>query len=215
MFERLVLLILFLLPWQTRYIFDDGVTSIYTVELLILVTFFFGLRLHIRKEHQIPARWLGFVLLASLVSVVFAINRELSFFLWLHLLFAALFFLLLLDQRVQPLRVLHTFCLGLLIPIGIGIYQVLTGDAFSSSWFGLAEHDVNMLGTSVIEGTASRWLRAYGTFDHPNVFGGYVATALFCILALLSRQSRRPRHYKIIFLSLLSIFSFALGCQMS
>lgn len=215
MFERLVLLILFLLPWQTRLIFADGLTSVYAVELLILGTFFFGQRLRILHQHRTPVRWLGIVLVASLASVALAINRELAFFLWLHIVFAALLFLLLLDQRLNPLPAAVAFVAGLLIPVGLGVYQVFTGDAFASSWLGLAAHDAGVLGPSVIEGVASRWLRAYGTFDHPNIFGGYVATALLCILGLLSRQAKGARLHKLFLLSLLCLFSFALVISFS
>ncbi len=226
-FPHLVYLILFLLPWQTRYIFADGVSSVYAVELLILGLFLtspfqgearWGCGLHIKFEHRPSVRLLGLLLVTSLVSVLLAINRPLAFYLWFHLLTAGALFLLLLDQRVSPMAALKVFVLGLIIPIVLGGAQVFMGTAPSSSWLGLAPHDASTLGSSVIEGAASRWLRAYGTFDHPNIFGGYVATGLLCILALLSRHGNFPfsrGNTKGLLLVPLCLFSFALVISFS
>jgi hypothetical protein len=71
--SKSVLVILFLLPWQTRDIFDRillngdaweyGVYSVYAVEVLILALFFRFGRLRIRAEHRGAVRALGVALL--------------------------------------------------------------------------------------------------------------------------------------------------------
>lgn len=222
MFERWVLICVFLLPWQTRYIFEQkllngvvweyGILSVYAVELLVLFTFFFGQRLRLPQIQNHLVRRLGIVLVVTLLSAFIAFDPELSFFQWLHLAVAGLLFLLLLDQRVNPFRALVAFVAGLGVPIFLGVWQVFTGTSPASSWLGLAPHASAQAGASVIEGVSSRWLRAYGTFSHPNVFGGYLAMGLFATLALLLKNDRL---YRWPLLLALPIFSFVLTATFS
>jgi len=49
---------------------------------------------------------------------------------------------------------------------------------FSSSLFGIAEHDSAQWGTFVLKTESGRFLRAYGGFEHPNVLGGALVFAI-------------------------------------
>ncbi|TSD00417.1 MAG: Uncharacterized protein Athens071425_616, partial [Parcubacteria group bacterium Athens0714_25] len=49
-------------------------------------------------------------------------------------------------------------------------------------------------GTSVIETPGGRWLRAYGTFPHPNVLGGYLTVILLLIIFQDTRHPENIRH---------------------
>lgn len=210
-FPRLVYAALFLLPWQTRYIFEQklingapfeyGKLSVYAVELLIIVAFFLGQKIQLLKLHRTPTRLIGVVLLAALVSVPFSIDPDLSFFSWTHLVSAALLFVCLLDRRVLPKRAMIAFASGLILPSLLGIFQVYSGTSPASSWLGLAAHQASDLGVAAIEGIAERFMRAYGTFSHPNIFGGYLTVGLLCTLMLARRRWITP---------LIPLFSFAL-----
>ena len=218
-FPNLVYVILFLLPWQTRYIFDQklingqpfeyGTLSLYAVELLVIVTFFLGQRLQILKAHRAPTRFLGIAVLAALISVPFSQDPDLSLVAWGHLVIGAILFILLLDRRVNHHRALMAFVLGLVIPSLIGIFQVYAGFSPASSWLGLAGHQAAGLGQAVIEDVSGRFLRAYGTFNHPNVFGGFLAIGLIVLMFL--RRPIRVANYQLPITQLLSaLLSFAL-----
>ncbi len=212
-FPWLVYAALFLLPWQTRYIFDRvlingepfeyGVLSVYAVELIVLTAFFVGQRLNIRREHALPVRAMGIVLLAALISIPFAVNGDIAMNAWMHLLFAGALFVVLLDQRVDKWQALLAFTLGLVAPSILGLVQVVIGSSPASTLLGLAAHHASDLGTAVIEQGGGRLLRAYGSLNHPNVFGGYLAIGVISALLLLFRGKK-------IAYPLLPLFSFAL-----
>lgn len=194
LFSGLVYLALFLLPWQTRYIYDQvaigggasefGIMSIYAVQLLIAVAFFLGMRWQIRKDHQLPVRAMGIVLLATAVSIPLSVNANLSLAAWSSLLFSGLLFVCLLDQRVEKFRALGSFVAGLVLPSILGLYQFFSGTSPASKWLGLAAHAASDLGAAVVGNDGERLLRAYGTFGHPNIFGGYLAIGLLSAFML-------------------------------
>ncbi|MEK7105674.1 MAG: O-antigen ligase family protein [Patescibacteria group bacterium] len=216
LFPWLVYVALFLLPWQTRYIFDQkliggepfeyGTLSVYAVELLVLAAFFLGQRLMIRREHQVSVKTIGIVLLAVAISIPFSFNADLSLNAWMHLVFAGALFCLLLDQRVDRTRAMTAFVLGLIGPAVLGLFQFFSGWSPLSTIFGLAFHEASQLGASVIESEAGRQLRAYGSFSHPNVFGGYLAIGLLLTFFLASRHKTRFTYF--LQLPLVSLFSF-------
>ena len=73
---------------------------------------------------------------------------------------------------------------GAFLQACLGIYQFFTQSSFACKWLGMASHNAQDLGVSVIETlSGERWLRAYGGLDHPNIFGGFLC---FSILILIS-----------------------------
>ncbi len=217
-FPHLVYLALFLLPWQTRYIFDQkllageafeyGVLSMYVVQLLVVLCFFLGWPLQIHPALRVLVRRTGIFVLAAALSIPFSLNMDLSFIAWSHLLIAALLFLCLLDERIRMDRVALAFVAGLILPSLLGLGQFFWGSAFASTLLGLASHSASDLGTSVIEGEGVRWMRAYGSFGHPNLFGGYLAIGLITLVFGLRIDGRRRK--SVIQLSLIPLLVFAL-----
>lgn len=210
-FPRLVYLILFLLPWQTRFIYDSafdgeyGTMSLYAVEILITVAFFVGARLHVRREHKMSVKAMGIVLLASALSIPFSLNPDLGLAVWNHLLFAGMLFAVLLDQRVDRWKSMSAYVAGLILPSVLGLYQVAIGSSGASKWLGLALHRASDLGVAVVETDGLRLLRAYGSMTHPNVLGGFLAVGILCALFL---HVRKPSSF--LPLSSLFLFSFTL-----
>lgn len=200
--NTLFLLAIFFLPWQTQAIFTTatvsgepsayGVFGIYVVEVMILFAFFLRGRQHTMPQIRQINQALYFFLAAAFFSLGFSQVEWVGWFQMLHVVSAAMFFSLLTDDRTDFRQVLSFFLIGLIIPILFGWYQVLHGLSPASSLFGMGEKDASTLGIAVVESGTSRLLRAYGTFPHPNVFGGYVAVGIVA-LAWLSRfvHSRR------------------------
>ncbi|MFA6132020.1 MAG: O-antigen ligase family protein [Patescibacteria group bacterium] len=212
----LTYLCLFLLPWQTVWIYNSltlnsstglgtfggegweyGKMTHYAVQALIVVAVL--LRWEAKKNETtkkiMATLWLFF---AATVFVSFlSINFYLSGAFLFHLFSALLLFWLLLDERIETRKIIWFFSLGLIVPSLIGWWQVFVGVSPASTLFGLAEHLAATPGTSVVEVIGERLMRAYGTFAHPNIFGGYLAVV---VMMILLRFSKRPALVAILVL---------------
>lgn len=223
--NRFLLLAVFLLPWQTRWIFsvptinsdpsEYGQLSLYATEVLVLVVLLLRGRPIVRPE----LKWVmqgGYFLLASAFfslafSSVFGVGLAQIF----HMLVAFTFLTILIDSRTRVTDIAITFVSGLLIPSLIGWWQVLTGSSPESSWLGLAIKDAANAGTAVVETASGRTLRAYGTLTHPNVFGGFLAVGLV-VMAWLAKQIKSRRTLwlsalPVVLLSSTFIITFSRG----
>lgn len=102
----------------------------------------------------------------------------------------------------------YVFVLALSIHGVIGIGQFLVQYSPPLTLLGMAEHDPLVPGISVLKMEDERWLRAYGGFEHPNVFGGALVVAIFCVIGLWRCEKYRIR--KIFLLIGGSIMTLAL-----
>jgi len=190
----LTYVILFLLPWQTRWIYADvllsgehweyGTLGLSAVEVILLAAIFLRGR---------PS-WLSGLWKVQRWTVLFFgtcfISLSLSWFFpgalhhLLHLCFAYALFSLVLDARANPKTLVWSFLLGLIVPSILAWYQVIAGNSPASTFFGLAFQDASVFGTSVVATGGERLLRAYGSFPHPNIFGGYLAVALLLFVRM-------------------------------
>ena len=169
--KYLIWLAVFLLPWQTRWIYLDltlqgevweyGKLGIYAVEILIvLAAVLFGRPQYnfcVKRVTGLGIMWLG----ASFLSVSFAQNLTLGTGAWWHLVVAVMLFMILLDRRVNIVQVGLALAGGLILPCLLGWWQVIVGTSPSSTILGLAGHDAQILGQSVVEtADGDRMLRA-------------------------------------------------------
>lgn len=184
----LLTLIAFLLPWQTRYIFGgvplgNTVSEFTTLSLYVTETLFVFGALALVKEW----RWtkyrpvvftvLGFVAVV-MVSAVFSRDAALAWHALLHIACATALFMALLDDDIRVDVVLKGLLGGFVVPIVLGVYQIVAGGSGSLTLLGLATRDAGRLGDAVVMIGGERVLRAYGSFPHPNIFGGYLAFAV-------------------------------------
>lgn len=203
----LFLLAIFLLPWQTQLILAVGsvsgypspfaVLGVYVVEVMLL--FVFLLRMHKGSNTKIRGinKALYLFLAAAFFSLTLSRFSSIGWFHMIHVLSAALLFFLLDDERTQMKSVLIAFLLGLIVPVLFGWFQVLTGVSPASTLFGTAAKDAQTLGVAVVETTVGRTLRAYGTFPHPNIFGGYLVVGVV-ILGWLARRMKSKRDLAVM-----------------
>jgi O-antigen ligase len=221
--------LLFLLPWQTRFflyeftldgdVWEYGKLSLYAVELLLLVVYL------LRKKH-IPlvgaSKPIGYGILligGAFVSIGLSQSAALGFGQIFHLCAAFLLFYLLLDKKIKTEQMIFAFCAGLFVPAILGWVQVITTVSPSSTLLGLASHDALVLGQSVVETESGRVLRAYGSFSHPNVFGGFLSVGLF-ILAWLAYKWRDQKEKwtiaaLIVFYSATIVLTFSRSAWLS
>lgn len=101
---------------------------------------------------------------------------------------------------------------GALIQSVIGIAQFLLQYAHPSKYLGMASHSAGELGVFVVETVAGRWLRAYGTFPHPNMLGIFAAVGILAALALAATSHKKSRllwYAAIVPVSAAMLFSFS------
>lgn len=99
--------------------------------------------------------------------------------------------------RPDAREVLTSFVGGAIFQVALGGYQFFTQTAFANKWLGVATHSADQLGAFVVETDTGRWLRAYGSLSHPNIFGLYVGLGLLmCVgLAAYRGHGRHTRFY--------------------
>ena len=205
--EYLFYFFIFLLPWQTKLILRPAADnfaeiSLYATHLLlaiILILFFIYKFREKKNTEKISPLWGALVGLELLIltSFFFAADQVLAFYHYvLFVVGVGLFYLVreetkegfYKENRFDKFKIIYSFLAGIFLQAILGIYQFLTQQTFACKYFGLAPHDAGTLGTAVIETASGRWLRAYGGFDHPNIFGGVLAIALIFTAYLLARK---------------------------
>lgn len=194
--------VFFLLPWQTRWIFGYetitgaetpfGVLSLHATEVLVLLTALVCFvrkqdRPSIDKTYHLPLALAMAIFGTAAFSLTWTEHLALSLNQLFHLGTAMVLFMLLLDKKLEIRPLLAGFGAGLVIPLGLGVWQVLFDSSSASTMFGLAARDAEALGDSVtLAENGSRQLRAYGSFPHPNIFGGYLAIGILSLRALFT-----------------------------
>lgn len=174
-----------------------GRLSFYVFDIALLVFFTLSIRA-IRQQacswtRQSLTRRVALSAIAvltggSLLSVFWSLESHVAVFAAVHMLLAAgLFAVLVLDKEISPDFVLTGFVAGMLVPSVLGWMQSAQQFIGASTLLGIASQDPLILGTSVIEHAQGRWLRAYGSFPHPNIFGGFLAFGLVAVMGVVGR----------------------------
>ncbi len=223
--QYLLYLSLFLLPWQTKYIVEQllvigepseyGALSIFVVEVFIVAAFALRGRAFHHEKSAAIMKALYFFVAIGFFSLTFSGFGSVGWFHMMHVLAGTMLFSLVIDQRMEVKLMIGSFVAGLVLPIVLGVSQVIQGGSGASTWLGIAGKDVRVAGVAVVETGAGRMLRAYGSFPHPNIFGGYLAVAIV-MLAWLARYLKSKRDLfllsiPIVLLSAALIMTFSRG----
>jgi len=206
-FEYGFYLFVFLITWQAKIIIRPAETNFkeisiypsYLLLLVILVVFFIWQLYRRENDEPISPLWVSLAILETLVliSFFFAPDQALAFYHYaVFLAGIGLFYILRLgtfcynyeDSPLDSAKVIASLLAGVFFQATLGIYQFLTQVAPVNKYLGLAAHYPELAGTSVIETSSGRWLRAYGGLDHPNILGGVLAVSLIITAYLLARR---------------------------
>jgi len=231
-------LLIFLLPWQTRWMiklgelnggyWEYGTMSIYFTDillLLILLVFiirrFFQQELRIKNyELRIMNFWwlIGGLELFIFISIFFATDWKLALYGYGRFLLAIGLFFLLTQIKYDKIKLYWSIVAAGCVQSVLAMQQMFTQRVFASKWLGMAAQDPASLGVSVVETELRRWLRAYGSLPHPNMLGGFLVVCLLINIilyfALLKNKNERARVLSLVFfiinfVSLLLTFSRA------
>lgn len=234
--EVLLLALVFLLPWQTRWIAREGIANggdsgyvalgVYAVDILLAVLFCAALfaskkrgstSIYSFMEVRLGMSVLLFVGF-NFLSVLWAPDKPsaIQHSIWI-LLATGLAYLVAAYQ--DKTRLVFWSVAGLLPSAWLGIWQFVSQDSWAGKWLGLAAHDPQLGGTSIVEiyspdGAPTRWLRAYGSFDHPNIFGGAMAVGIISALWLVAEHRFEKRRKIFLYASLIT-FPAALFASLS
>lgn len=189
-----------LLPWQTVWIVEQTVVNgfispfntllIYASELVvygaILIWLVLRVRFGISKIHASPR--LLIVTLFFLVIIVSLMRAENP---WLVIQalswFSASVFLALSLIHNESGIYAKLLCVSLIISGVLGMYQFAFQRIDGSVLLGISEQSVDISGTSIVMHQGERLLRAFGSFPHPNIFGGYMAVLMLISGVYMSR----------------------------
>lgn len=215
----------FCLPWQLKLILvpgkiNGGANNFLEISIYgFAIILFLFVALAIRKiiiEKKFPEKFTRFNLflillsLALFLSIFFANNIYLS--LW-HLLYffiglAFLFVVQILKNDINWGFVSRVFLVSCFASALLGIFQFTKQEVPEIKYL-VASHQVAQhAGESVLENSTGRLLRAYGSFDHPNIFGGVMVFALLLVIEMIFRVKKKNDWLFLIFLFI--IFSLAL-----
>ncbi|MCX6740633.1 MAG: O-antigen ligase family protein [Candidatus Parcubacteria bacterium] len=203
--EYLFYLFVFLLPLQTCWIWKKGLLGaepsqylafcFYGTEIILVVILFLGL-IHRLFSHDWETSFLHFksmdfyilillFIIIGAISLFFSADKQISLLYLLRLLEGFGLLVLIINFKFSYLNIAGAFVLGALVQSVLAIYQFMTQQVLASKWLGMAAQNSSTAGTAVIESDSMRWLRAYGTFPHPNILGGYLAIAFLLLIVLL------------------------------
>lgn len=224
-----VLLLVFLLPWQTRLILrQDAIgyleISVYSVDLILIIILLISLinakcqptgeagknqnakwQCKIKNEISVLA---GLFLFWNVLSVFWASDKILALqhLAWLLL---AVGLGLIVSAYENKLRLLFWLVMGLMVSAWLGIWQFFAQYAFANKWLGLAYHNPQNPGTSYLEilsnGKMVHWLRSYGSFDHPNIFGFAMVLGIISVLWIFYEKKNFKSITFLLYVALASL----------
>lgn len=139
-------------------------------------------------------------LLYSFASALWAVENNLAQQQTTLVLLMLLLFVL-LPVVLSRREMVCALSIGSLLPIGIGLYQFFSQSLPNSTLLGMSGRAVEEGGVSVVQFGEERWLRAYGTLAHPNVFGGYLAALIVSMLVML--QGRIGKYTRVWYIGML------------
>lgn len=233
--EYLFYLIIFLLPWQTRWIITDpqirggvweyGRLSLYGWDILIFILLIISSPALVKwlKNNQTLYKTISWptvfvwsylcLLVFGLLSVLWADNKALTIYWFIRLLEAGLLPVLWSVNNLKTKPILLSLILAGVIQSMWGSAQFILQSTFANKWFGVAEHPMSLGGTSVVLTSAGRWLRAYAGQVHPNVLGGLLMICLLAIGWLLNKDNAKSKLLWFLYIALIPglFFSFSRG----
>lgn len=222
--DFLLLSVLFLLPWQTRFIYqagelngkfwEYGTLSLYATELLLwgcvllhILEFFRFQKAadaHGRKKRGVIGLIIiTFVVIALVRSPIPEVTQQ--FLVWLM---AVASLAVIIITRKETLRYWWALWAGGVLQAVLGIYQFAVQQVAPNKWLGIAYHSGGISGSGVVETSTGRWLRAYGSWGWPNSFGSYLAIVAVLGLLLYLHQTGWSKRILLVGQSLIAVGLF-------
>ena len=203
--EYLFYLFIFLLPWQTCWIWQAGKLgenvsqylnfSLYGTEILLgLILVLAVIYKLLKRDWEIAflnLKILDFyillllLLIMAVISIFFSADKNVALYYLLRLVEGFGLLLLVVNFKFSYLNTAGVLVLAGVVQSTLGIYQALTQQVVANKWLGMAEQLPQTPGVSVIENGPMRWLRAYGSLPHPNILAGFLVVCFLLLVITL------------------------------
>jgi len=217
--EYLFYLFIFLLPWQTRWIWhwqtlNDGTSqylsfSLHLTEIILLLilvlTIIYKLKNPPQKSVLFNPVLRSFYLLLILLiislslSLILAQDFQLAFYYLVKFLSGFALVILITNFKLSFKKNSWALVLSGFIQAILSIIQFITQQIWASKWLGMASQLPGEGGVSVVESASMRWLRSYGSLPHPNILGGFLALC-FIFLIILIFKSKTKKAQSLLWL---------------
>lgn len=196
-------LLVFLLPWQTRFIFsreingefwEYGSFSIYGTEILLLFLLILAISFKLKNQEKHVENKKFNYLICGFLSIIFlssvwALDYKLSLFFGLRILEGIGIFWLLTSFNFSRVKIAWSLVLAGFSQSILAIWQFASQNIFACKWLGMSVQDPSALGVSVVETIGGRFLRSYGSLSHPNILAGFLVICLLLCIWLLTTRS--------------------------
>ncbi|MFA4871677.1 MAG: O-antigen ligase family protein [Patescibacteria group bacterium] len=226
--EYLFLLFLFFLPWQTVWIWREGMLNggkwqygtygLYGSEIILWLILILQLivwagarkysidlkSINRKKLLAVLAIWI-FFLWASL-SIFWSADKPLAFYWWFKLAEGIILFFLILNFKFNIKKINWALVSAGAVQAVLAIGQFLSQAVAANKWLGLAGHRPGDVGAVVIEASGF-WLRPYGSFPHPNILGGFLLLGFFLALIIYFKYYLAKPKMKLLLIALILIIS--------
>jgi O-antigen ligase len=212
--DHIFFLFLFLLPFQTVYFLREpsidgekwqyGTIGLYLSSIVLAIAIVLGAisETNVFRRKSVADRlkdlwrarksdiFLLLLVLWSGLSIVWSKDANLASFTFIKILLVADSFVMVRNmmRRGTSNRIITILFFGAALQAVIGIGQFLTQETFSSTLLGTSVHESWQAGSSVLKIGIGRFLRAYGTFPHPNVFGLFLAGSLIMAIPVIAAR---------------------------
>ncbi len=209
-------LFLIILPWQTLYIVRAGIIPMESIVIHLSALFLsviVGLALYIYKP-KINFKILSFVGLILILQIINASDSLLALqqIVWLFL-GGGLWWLFSKDILAKSEQI-NYLIIGAIGPTLLGLWQFFSQTSLTAALLGLSYIPANLPGSPIIVNESGRWLRAFGSFPHPNIFGGYLVAILVLIFScaneyIISNKNNWTLRLVIVLFTAALIFTFS------
>lgn len=198
--------LIFLLPWQTRLIFNNpilrgefweyGQISLYATQILLLAVVVFTLLS--KPDWKLLKNWwpLNLLELWALLSVLWASQPKAALYQAGLIIFVSLLGECIIMLQLSPKKIAHVLVATGLVQGLLAINQFFFQYTNNSTLLGIAPHAADF-GSSILQMSWGLVLRAYGSLPHPNILGGWLAVCWLTGLTLRLQLNLRPTSYKL------------------
>lgn len=228
----ILVLIGFLLPWQTRFLirtpmaqnvsWDFGVVSVFISQALLAVYLCFQLwrnRKAVASFVREITNSLRKKIAASLIGlfVVEQLFFSLDRLLTVQWMFGALLLvglgIVVHHKKDARIPFVGAILISVVLQALLATMQLFVSGTFASTLLGMSAHKAVESGTAVLEYAGQRYMRAYGGQSHPNIFGGLTLVGLMLFNWLLKYKKtlgiRKNIIYFVVLVSAALFFSFS------
>jgi len=198
--------------------FNEFVSSfLFIFDILILISIVFLIFFLFKNKKQVAKKRVNykinhfffyfiFLSTVSLFSTFFAENKiqSLRFAIFFIEISTVFFFI---NIKVVPKNlVLNVLYYALIFQFFVGVFHFIIGKSIGLSFLGENQFEFTDKGLAILSFDFGRIIRAYGTFRHPNIFGGVFVLAFFLFFQNRKNTIIKKLSRKILPISCIAVF---------